>query len=70
MIISDELKERYNEHKSYVISKLKEKFNLTDEETIRYFYMTYEKKVIGNCIKLMDIPPAPVKLKKLYPELS
>lgn len=68
MIISDELKERYQEHKSYIISKLKEKFNLTDDEAIRYFYMTYEKKVIGNCIKLMDIPP--IQLKKMYPELS
>lgn len=66
--VSDELKERYFEHKSYVISKLKEKFNLTDAETIRYYHMAYEKKVIGNCLKLMDIPP--IQLKKMYPELS
>lgn len=68
MTIRDELKERYHEHKLYVTSKLKEKFNLTDEETIRYYHMTYEKKVIGNCLKLMDIPP--IHLKKIYPELS
>ncbi len=68
MIIRDELKERYREHKSYVTSKLKEKFNLTDEEIIRYYHMTYEKKVIGNCLKLMDTPP--IHLKKIYPELS
>lgn len=66
--MSDELKERYFEHKSYVTSKLKEKFNLTDAETIRYHRMAYEKKVILNCLKLMDIPP--IQLKKIYPEVS
>lgn len=51
----DELKNGYNEHKSYIISKLKEKFNLTDEETIRYFHMIYQKKVIKNFMEICQL---------------
>lgn len=67
--MSEDLKELYKKHSLYVYTKLKEKFSLTDEETIRYFHMTYEKKVIKNCFNLLNNNLL-THLKKIYPELS
>jgi len=70
----ESLKEIYKDNSSYVKSRLKEKFNLTEEETIRYFHMTYEKIVVKNSLNILKyldsggIYPAS-QIKDLYPEL-
>lgn len=71
----DCFKEIYKKQSSYVKSKLKEKFNLTEEETIRYFHMTYEQKVVKNSLDIFKSLDSggiysESQLFKGYPELS